>query len=114
MTKDTNETIEQTEEDDINHIDPLLSDFKNMNVNKMKQNKKLKNKIEKSIKEYKHVIENIDVLFRSGIHTDIEIRDKIKETEGKIIALYWVLDQLEAKKKRTSDYKGCNSYITDC
>jgi ferritin-like metal-binding protein YciE len=142
MTKDTNETIEQTEEDDINHIDPLLSDFKNMNVNKMKQNKKLKNKIEKSIKEYKHVIENIDVLFRSGIHTDMEIRDKIKETEGKIFALYWILDQLETKKqerttnetidfswfgthismdpqkgtlkKKTSDYEGCKSYITDC
>ena len=108
----------------------------------MKRNKKLKNKINKSIKEYKYVLENIDVLFRSGIHTDIEIRDKIKETEGKIFALYWVLDQLETKKqerttnetidfswfgthismdpqkgtlkKKTSDYEGCKSYITDC
>ncbi len=95
----------KTETDNINHVDPLLSDFKNMNVNKMKQNKKLKNKIEKSIKEYKHVIENIDVLFRSGIHTDIEIRDKIKETEGKIIALYWVLDQLENKEKKIPVYE---------
>ncbi len=108
----------------------------------MKQNKKLKNKINKSIKEYKYVLENIDVLFRSGIHTDMEIRDKIKETQGKIFALYWVLDQLETKKqerttnetidfswfgthismdpqkgtlkKKTSDYEGCKSYITDC
>ena len=89
----------KTETDNINHVDPLLSDFKNMNVNKMKQNKKLKNKIEKSIKEYKYVLENIDVLFISGIHTDMEIRDKVKETEGKIFALYWVLDQLETKKQ---------------
>ncbi len=79
----------------------------------MKQNKKLKNKIKKSIKEYKHVIENIDVLYRSGIHSDIEIRDKIKETEGKIIVLYWVLDQLEPKKKKTSNYWGCNSHTLD-
>ncbi len=28
MIKDTNETIEQTEIDNINHIDPLLSDMK--------------------------------------------------------------------------------------
>ena len=104
----------KTETDNINHVDPLLSDFKNMNVNKMKQNKKLKNKIEKSIKEYKYILENIDVLFRSDVHTTTEIRDKIKETEGKIFALYWVLDQLEAKKKRTSDYEGCKSYITEC
>ncbi len=75
--------------------------------------KTLINKINKSIKEYKYVLENIDVLFRSGIHSDIEIRDKIKETECKIIALYWVLDQLEPKKKKTSDYWGCNSYTLD-
>ena len=80
----------------------------------MKQNKKLKNKINKSIKEYKYILKNIDVLFRAGIHSDMEIRDKIKETEGKIIALYWVLDQLETKKTKTSDYEGCNSYVTDC
>ncbi len=46
----------------------------------MKQNKKLKNEIEKSINEYKYIVENIDILFRAGIHSDMEIRDKIKET----------------------------------
>ncbi len=103
--------------------------------------KTLINKINKSIKEYKYILENIGVLFRAGIHSDMEIRDKIKETEGKIIALCWVLDQLKTKKqettnetidfswfgthismdpqkgtlkKKTSDYEGCKSYITDC
>ena len=63
----------------------------------MKQNKKLKNKINKSISEYKYILENIDSLYRSHIFTHMEIRDKIKETEGKIFALYWILDQLETK-----------------
>ena len=108
----------------------------------MKQNKKLENKIKKRIKEYKYILENIDSLYRSHIFTHMEIRDKIKETEGKIYSLYWVLDQLETRKqeiktketidfswfgthisidpqkgtlkKKTSDYEGCNSYITDC
>lgn len=66
----------------------------------MKPNKKLINKINKRIKEYKYVLGNIDCLFRSNIHTSTEIRDKIKETEGKIYSLYWVLDQLESKNKK--------------
>ena len=66
---------------------------------------KLKNKINKSIKEYKYILENIDILFRAGIHSDMEIRDKIKETEGKIFALYWVLDQLENKEKKIPVYE---------
>ncbi len=109
MIKDTNETIEQTEEDDINHIDPLLSGLEKKEIGIEELNYKIK----KSIKKHKRGLENIDSLYRSHIFTHIEIRDKIKETEGKIIALYWVLGELETKTK-TSDYKGCNSYITDC
>ncbi len=104
--------------------------------------KTLINKINKNIKEYKYILENINSLYRSHIFTHMEIRDKIKETECKIFALCWVLDQLETKKqertinetidfswfgtyisldpqngtlkKKTSDYEGCNSYISDC
>ena len=80
----------------------------------MKSNKKLKNKINRRIKEHEYVLENTDCLIRSNIHTNIEIRDMIKETRGKIYSLYWVLEQIETKKKKTSDYEGCKSYTSDC
>ncbi len=84
----------------------------------MKRNKKLKNKINKRIKEFEYVIENTDALSRSAIFTPMEMRDEISKLEGKVHSLYWVLYQLEPKNKtpniKTSDYKGCNSYITDC
>ncbi len=79
----------------------------------MKGNKKLKNKINKSIKENKYILENIDVLFRSDIHTTTEIRDKIKETQGKISALYWVLDQLETKEEKTPNCKEPKTHVSD-